>query len=586
MSELEFYGTVTEYGGSLQINNATTKAIEPVAQEKSELEIKIKYPTVQGMQGKSLEKLVGLIPKSLWEKIPSGIPDETLKERSLYRVEDAFRIKHGLEKDKIDQDNQKKATTTLAYFEFYQEQMKLKLRRDKVKRLHGNYLEIDEATLKRFGKLFPYDLTKDQAKALVDIQKDFQSGNPMMRLIQGDVGCGKTTVAVLAGLIAIHNKFQSAFMCPTESLALQHYQTLTELLEPIGVGVGLLLGSTKTKERREILEKLASGEIQFIIGTHSLIQDKVIFKNLGFVIIDEQHKFGVKQRIKLTDKGRSKKKGIEYECHCLIMSATPIPRSLSLTQYGDLDITSVKSMPSNRKGIRTKIITPRNFDKFLSFLKTRIDLGEQAYIVVPAIEESENADFQNVQEVYLKFTKFFPQFNTQMLHGKLKSEEKELILNQFVAKKVDILISTTVIEVGINVVNSTIMGIINPERFGLSSLHQLRGRVGRGDKPGFCFLITDRVKTPEVMERLKVVEGTSDGFKIAEADLEIRGEGNLFGTEQSGALIDRKIGNIIINRDQLEWAKEDVDTLVSQNNPVIKATMSKLSNDSQVFSTI
>jgi ATP-dependent DNA helicase RecG len=588
MNDIEFFGTISSFNNQFQINNPTYKEI--ALTEKSEdawvHEVQVKYPAIQGLQSRNITQLIQKIPNSLWQNIPTGIPLLTVKNRKLLTIEEAFKIKHGLIKEKLEKSYQDLATRTLAYYEFCLEQLKIKLRREKIKRLSGHLMPISKKNYQKYLQIFPYQLTDDQEKATQEILQDLVSGNPMMRLIQGDVGCGKTSVALLACMVACENKFQAVFMCPTEALAQQHYQSLSELLKNHPIQLALIIGSTKAKEKRFLIEQISQGEIDLIIGTHSLIQNAMTYKNLGLLIIDEQHKFGVNQRLKLIEKAKVSKNGTTFEAHCLIMSATPIPRSLSLTQYGDLDITTIKSLPKNRKGIKTKIITPALFEKFLSFLQTRITMGEQAYIVVPAIEESEVLDVQNVEEVFSRFKKFFPKLTIAALHGKMKSEEKENILNDFHQKKIHLLISTTVIEVGINVINSTIMAIMNPERFGLSSLHQLRGRVGRGEKAGFCFLITEKVQSAEVMKRLRIIETETDGFKIAEADLEIRGEGNLFGAEQSGSLTDRKVGNIITHSEQLYWAKDDISHLIEQNDPMIRATMTNLAKDTSIFATI
>jgi len=402
----------------------------------------------------------------------------------------------------------------------------------------------------------------------------------MMRLIQGDVGCGKTTIAMLAAMIVIENKAQVALMCPTEALASQHFISSKELFDSSLYNVRLLLGSTPSKEKKIIQKDLEEGKIDFIIGTHSLIQETIRFKELGLAIIDEQHKFGVDQRIRLTSKTTG--------AHCLIMSATPIPRSLSLTQYGDLDISTIKVMPSGRKGHKTRIVTVDKYQQFLSFIKTRLTLKEQVYIVVPAINESDEIeqDFHNLVNILNQFKKYFPEYVVEGLHGQMKSEDKSIMFQAFKDHKVDILVSTSVIEVGINVLNATVMAIMNPERFGLSSLHQLRGRVGRGDKPGFCFLVNDKSVSNLSMERLKVIENNTDGFKIAEEDLKIRGEGDLFGTDQSGSMAQKRLANIILHADVLSEAREDAYQLIHNKDPDIEKLLIKYADDERIFTTV
>ncbi|MFG1514611.1 helicase-related protein, partial [Halobacteriovorax sp. ZH3_bin.1] len=383
----------------------------------------------------------------------------------------------------------------------------------------------------------------------------------------------KTTVAVASAYLILKTGGQVALMCPTETLALQHYREIEEILGN-DFNVELLVGSTKTREKKKINESLENGSCNIVIGTHSLFQDSVKFKNLELAIIDEQHKFGVEQRIKLMKKGENP--------HCLIMSATPIPRSLSLTKYGDLDISIIKTMPGGRKGQKTRIVTNSNLNNYLSFVKTRLEMKEQAYIVVPAIEESENEDIRNLEHTYELYKKYFPEFRVAYLHGRMSPDEKQAAITEFKEHKTDILIATSVIEVGINIINSTIMAILSPERFGLSSLHQMRGRVGRGNKPGFCFLVTDREITPDSMQRLQVIEKYTDGFKIAEEDLKIRGEGDLFGQEQSGVVTQKRLANIVLNQDILYEAIEDIKKYPNDFDSIINF----MNHDEKVFTTI
>ena len=354
-----------------------------------------------------------------------------------------------------------------------------------------------------------------------------------------------------AALMAMENSYQVALMCPTESLALQHFLKLKEVFAPSSHSIDLLLGSTPLKQKKELFANLANGQIDLIVGTHSLIQDYVTFKNLSLVIIDEQHKFGVEQRLKLMKKNP--------HAHCLSMTATPIPRSLCLTQYGDLDISMIKTMPAHRKKIKTKIVEPSHFKHFLNFLCTRLQLGEQIYIVVPMIVGNEKQDLINLKLACEKFEKYFPHYRLKSLHGQLKASQKSQIFIDFRDHKIDILISTSVIEVGINIPNATVMAIMNPHRFGLSSLHQLRGRVGRGQKPGFCFLVNDKEINPASAQRLKIIEKICDGFKISEEDLKMRGEGDLLGPHQSGIMQSKILANPVIHQDLLLEARCDIN---------------------------
>ncbi len=581
---IEFFGTIQIFQGQKQIINPETVSItgcEELPKDNERIKkFKIKYPTINSVGSTQIKKILEKIPKNLWQSIPEYLPEEIRDNRSLPTLSKSFRIIHAQHTDdeKWSLELQDEAKKRLIYEEFFQEQVKIHIRRSSLKKPQGQVLNTNSKDLEDFSTYFPYLLTKDQIKVLNEIQNDFSSGAPMMRLIQGDVGCGKTAVAIITALFAIKNKKQAALMCPTESLAFQHFKEVNQLLIGTDFKTALLLGSTPAKEKKELLLKLISGEIDFVIGTHSLIQDTVLFYDLGVAIIDEQHKFGVTQRQKLVQKSKG--------THCLIMTATPIPRSLSLTQFGDLDISTIKTMPSGRKGHKTRIIKPDNFKNFLTFVNTRLSMKEQIYVVVPAINESTKQEVLHLQKVKDKFSQFFPSYKVEGLHGQMKSNEKMEKFLEFKNHKIDILIATSVIEVGISVTNATVIAIMNPERFGLSSLHQLRGRVGRGEKPGFCFLVNDKEISHESMQRLKVIEDCSDGFDIAEEDLKIRGEGDLFGPSQSGSINSRKLANIVIHQPILLQTKEDIQMLLKNEHPLILSLIEHFSTDQKIYSTI
>jgi ATP-dependent DNA helicase RecG len=454
--------------------------------------------------------------------------------------------------------------------------LKIQTRRKFIKQKDAPKFKTNDKFIKNLKSTLPFTLTDDQDKVLADILKDFTSGHPMMRMVQGDVGCGKTVVAYLASRVVTQLGYQVALMCPTEALAQQHFESFKEMAPEISIE--LILGSTKAKEKKALLTRLKSGDINIVIGTHALFQDSVIFHKLGLAIIDEQHKFGVEQRLKLVSKGEG--------THSLIMTATPIPRTLSLAQYGDLDISSIKSMPSGRKGIKTRITEKINYEKYVEFVKSRLIQKEQAYFVFPAIEESETMDLQNVKESLKKYQESFRAFKVEMLHGKMKPDEKQKVVQDFRDQKIHILVSTSVIEVGINIPNSTIMSIYNPERFGLSSLHQLRGRVGRGDKPGFCFLVLDKDLPPDSYHRLEVLEKNLDGFVIAEEDLKFRGEGDLFGVDQSGSVTTKKLANFLTHTAILEQVVADVDRLKVSHPALLSPIFEKLAKDQKILDTI
>lgn len=580
MEDIEFLGVVSEFQGRKQIANP--KISEPSHEDNHTAEdhhnLLREYPTVAGVAARFTKQYIDKIPSQLWNSIPEKLPIPLIEKRQLTSIKKSFAIIHGLVyKDDWTPKLFEVAKKRLIYEEFFQEQMKIISRRQAGQKKQGPYIPHTKKDFHYFSSLFPYELTEDQKTSLEATLEDFSSSSPMMRMIQGDVGSGKTTIAFMAMAIAAKAGWQVAIMCPTEALALQHFQTAKEILGQ-DFHIESLLGAHKEKEKKEIIQRLESGLIQIIIGTHSLFQDKVHFKNLGFIVIDEQHKFGVEQRLKLARKGNNP--------HSMIMTATPIPRSLSLTQYGDLDISIIKSIPHGRKGTQTRIVHPQLINKYLSFVKTRLELKEQAYIVAPAIEESEVLDIQNVTKIYEQYQNYFPQNRISLLHGKLKAEEKEEIFHNFLNKKIDILISTSVIEVGINNTNATVIAIYNPERFGLSSLHQLRGRVGRGEKPGFCFLVCDEKISKTSLERIEIIEQTHDGFKIAEKDLEQRGQGDLFGKNQSGSEGGKRLANIAVHGSILQKVIEDIHFLKTSHHEIYLDCVHKYNDDESVHNTI
>ncbi len=431
------------------------------------------------------------------------------------------------------------------------------LRGERQKEPKGTVIEISDATRERLREFLPFKLTNAQKKVIGEIFSDLKSDAPMNRLIQGDVGSGKTIVAFLTIYAVMENGYQTAFMAPTEILADQHARNAKKLFENTGYRVELLLGSTKAAEKRKIHEALENGEIDLIIGTHAIIQDAVKFAKLGLAVIDEQHRFGVMQRAQLRASG--------VNPDILVMTATPIPRSLAMTVYGDLDVSIIDEMPPGRTPVKTVVVGEDKRKGVYHGIEREIKLGRQVYVVYPLIEESEKSDLKAATVMYNDLrTNHFPQYTVGLLHGKMKPAEKEEIMKEFVAGRLDILVSTTVIEVGVDVPNASLMVIEHAERFGLSQLHQLRGRVGRGADQSYCVLLADYKRTAVAKERLGIMEQTSDGFIIAEKDLELRGQGEILGTRQSG-IQNFKLGNIVRDLDILVAARNEAEDYLTKH---------------------
>lgn len=451
------------------------------------------------------------------------------------------------------------ARDRLVYEEFFLFILKMRQLKDTTHKEDNVYPMIETALVSRFMEQLPFALTEDQKTVIKEVKEDITGPYMMSRLIQGDVGSGKTIIAFISMLLAMSNGYQSAIMAPTEVLASQHFQSFNEWNERynLGLNIVLLTGSVSAKQKREIYQKIEDGTYNLVVGTHALIQDPVAFKNLALVVTDEQHRFGVKQRMHFSDKGLSP--------HILVMSATPIPRTLAMILYGDMNLSVIHTMPVGRKPIKNCVVGENYRDTAYGFMKKQIAEGHQIYIICPMVEEGEMEDLENVQDYAKKIRKIFPEnIRIAALHGKMKPAEKNHIMNDFADGNTDILVSTTVIEVGVNVPNATVMMIENAERFGLAQLHQLRGRVGRGDAQSYCIFMTSTSK-PETLERLKVLENSNDGFEIAGEDMKRRGPGDLFGFRQSGALY-FNLGDIYSDSDILKRAEMDVSNLL-ENDP-------------------
>ncbi|MBP1043444.1 ATP-dependent DNA helicase RecG [Vagococcus sp. BWB3-3] len=491
--------------------------------------------------------LVNLIKSGFAEYgdlIEEWLPAALVTKYRLMPRQEAMRAMHFPEKA----EDSLSARRRIIFEEFFEFQMQMQQLRYQEKEIsQGLEILYDVEKLKEFTQGLPFELTAAQKRVTNEICRDLRSATHMHRLLQGDVGSGKTVVAAIVLYAAVTAGFQGALMVPTEILAEQHLESLVDLLEPFNVIVALLTGSTKTKERREILEQLADGRLDVVIGTHALIQKDVEFKRLGLVITDEQHRFGVNQRKILREKGANP--------DVLFMTATPIPRTLAITAYGEMDVSIIDELPKGRIPIETRWVRPPQLETVLTWMEKELKAGRQAYVICPLIEESESLDVKNATEIYETLQAFYPHHQVGLLHGKMKPQEKEEIMTTFKENKMQILVSTTVIEVGVNVPNATTMLIMDADRFGLATLHQLRGRVGRGSQASYCVLVANP-KNEMGSERMKIMTETTDGFVLSQKDLEMRGPGEFFGSRQSG-IPQFAVGDIVADFATLEAARQE-----------------------------
>jgi len=518
------------------------------------------YPSTEklkarGLTGRAVGKLTFSLLQLLSQKdFPENLPESVVVQYRFISRWEAFCSIHFPASD----DMYTHAVRRLKFEELFFAQLRLSMLRSTRHRFSKGWVFDKVGTIFNtfYNQYLPFQLTNAQKRVLKEIRKDTSTGKQMNRLLQGDVGSGKTIVALMSMLLAADNGFQSVIMAPTEILAQQHFIGISELLKELPISVRLLTGSTITKQRKEILSACEQGTLSILIGTHAVIEDKVLFKNLGFAVIDEQHKFGVAQRAKLWKKNT-------LPPHVLVMTATPIPRTLALTAYGDLDYSVIDELPPGRKAIETIHQFENKRPQVMDFIKKEITKGRQVYIVYPLIEESATLDYENLMKGFEEVKSFFPEpkYWISMVHGRQKADQKQTNMQRFVTGDTQIMVSTTVIEVGVNVPNASVMVIESAEKFGLSQLHQLRGRVGRGSEKSFCILLTGSKISQDGRERLKILCATNDGFKVAEKDLELRGPGDIEGTRQSG-LLNFKIANIIQDRAMLEVAKNIATQIV------------------------
>jgi len=579
-----FTGKIRIYKGKAEMLHPEFESLGKTAEDSLSFgRVVPVYSEIGGLYQKTLRKIMFNAVKNFMQYKLCPLPPDICKQYDLMSPEEALKEIHYPDKyaDILLAEEDLSKTPlyrSIIFQELFLFNLLIGLKKRSIKIKQSVPIKVEDNIIEKFMSLLPFKMTKAQLKVVDEIRKDISLTKPMNRLLEGDVGSGKTIVAFLAAFMSTHEGFQVAFMAPTEILAEQVYSQAEKLFSKLGYKVEFLIGALDDKKRKKILKDLKAGSIDLVIGTHALIQKGVEFKNLGLVIVDEQHRFGVMQRGALREKG-------EFP-HVLIMTATPIPRTLALTYYGDLDISTIKEMPKGRKPIDTKLVTDQSRKKLYDFVKAEIKKGRQAYIIYPIIEESEKMNLLDATRMskYLS-ENIFKDYRCALIHGRLANDEKESIMGRFRKGKIDVLVSTTVIEVGIDVPNSTIMIIEHPERFGLSQLHQLRGRVGRGAHKSYCFLLLGIDYGDEIKERLTIFKGTQDGFKLAEEDLRLRGPGDFFGVTQSGlptfvvAQFPRDIDLLKITREEAFSLLEKDYHLKNKENSILPLLIKKYWGD-------
>lgn len=568
------FGKPTVFNGRINIAHPDMDPAADIVPET--LGLQPFYNTTEKMKrsmlnSHAMEKLTANLFQLIQEPFPETLPSYIVSQYHLMTYDEAVRQIHFPKSPEL----LRKAEYRLKFEELFYVQLGiLRYAKNRLLKYKGYVFgKVGDAFNTFYEKNLPFELTGAQKRVMKEIRNDMRSGRQMNRLLQGDVGSGKTLVALMSMLIAIDNGFQACLMAPTEILAEQHFETVSELLFGLGVKAALLTGNVKGKKREEVLSGLLTGEIKILIGTHAVLEDTVSFSSLGLVIIDEQHRFGVAQRAKMWYKNACPP-------HVLVMTATPIPRTLAMTLYGDLDVSVIDELPPGRKPIQTIHQFDNRMGSLYQSIQKQIEEGRQVYFVFPLIKESEKIDLKNLEEGYRNICEAFPQYEISKVHGKMKAAEKNREMQRFVTGVTRIMVATTVIEVGVNVPNASVMVIENAERFGLSQLHQLRGRVGRGADQSYCILVTKYNLTQETRKRLDIMVETNDGFEIAEADLKLRGPGDLEGTQQSGVGFDLKIADIARDGQLLQYVREIAQKVIEddsdENKPENKLLWSQL----------
>ena len=551
--ELMLYGRCEARGGSLQLSSPT------IEQETGLIPV---YRSISGVPPKAVRQSVEAALKVCEGQWPDELPESIRRKYGLCERNFAMRNAHFPD----SREALETARRRIAFEELLLYQLAISLCRHSGER--GVQIASEDADLDQYWQRMPFPPTGAQKRVLQEIASDMRTSNAMARMVQGDVGSGKTAVAFGAIYLAVRGGYQAALMAPTEVLARQHYEGAKALLEPLGMKAGLLVGSLTQKQHRIAHEAIASGEWDVIIGTHALITEGVEYKNLGLTVTDEQHRFGVRQRTELSRKGEAP--------NVLVMSATPIPRTLSLILYGDLDISIIDELPPGRKGVKTRIVPEDKRQGMYGFLRSEVQKGRQVYVVCPLVEESEAVDALPAELVYENLrTRDLPDLRIELVHGRMKAADKDAVLERFRKGEADVLVSTTVIEVGVNVPNASVMVVENAERFGLAQLHQLRGRVGRGSDEAWCFLMA------EPNERLKFLASTTDGFKIAQKDMELRGPGDLFGTRQSGSIV-CGVGTLAGDTQLLKLVHDEARSLLRDRDSADAQTVIRLAQEAYV----